>query len=74
MRIGQERLLVDGPTGAGMLGISYRSFRRLVARGDVEKVRLSQTIVRYRVADLRAIAAPRPAAWPTGMASGRRDR
>ncbi len=65
-----ERLLVPAPRAANILAISERSLYRLVARGDLEQVRLSDRIVRYRVADLRAMAAPRPAAWPPRMADG----
>lgn len=60
----QEQLLVNGPGAARILGISPRSLRVIVARGDLEKVILSSRIVRYRVEDLRAMAAPHPAAWP----------
>ena len=63
-----ERLLLAEKPAAELLGISTRSLRRLAAAGDLEKVTLSRRIVRYRVADLRAMAAPRQEARPPGAA------
>lgn len=68
------QVLLAAPHAARALDISERTLWRLVRRGDLEVVRLSDRIVRFRVADLRAMAEPRRAAWPTGMASGRRGR
>lgn len=59
-----DGLLVRAPRAARILDISERSLHRLVARGDIEVVRLADRIVRYRVADLEAIIAPHPR--PTG--------
>lgn len=59
-----DQLLVDTRTGARMLGLADRTFRAYVAAGHLEKVHLGARVVRYRVADLRAIAAPNPSVWP----------
>jgi hypothetical protein len=69
-----DQILVRAPRAAEILDISERSLHRLVARGDLEVVRLADRIVRYRVEDLRALVAPPPAAWPPGVANGRRGR
>lgn len=47
-----------------MLGLADRTFRALVAHGDLPKVTLLSRVARYRVEDIRRLAAPRPAAWP----------
>ncbi len=64
-----ERLLVDARQAAKMLGLADRTFRALVARGDLPKVVLLSRVARYRVEDVRRLAAPQPAAWP-GVACG----
>ncbi|MHB8556261.1 MAG: helix-turn-helix transcriptional regulator [Candidatus Dormibacteria bacterium] len=69
-----DQILVRAPRAAEILDISERSLHRLLERGDLEAVRLADRIVRYRVEDLRALVAPHPAAWPPGMANGRRGR
>lgn len=60
---------MDGPTAARILGMRDRSFRTFVAGGGLEKVTLCERIIRYRVEDIRAIAAPHPAAWPARVAN-----
>ncbi|MDA8332043.1 MAG: hypothetical protein M0027_12765 [Candidatus Dormibacteraeota bacterium] len=63
-----DQLLVDARQAARMLGLADRTFRALVARGDLPKVTLLSRVARYRVEDIRGLAGPRPAAWPAGMA------
>jgi predicted DNA-binding transcriptional regulator AlpA len=48
-------VLLKLPEAATMLGISARTFRRMVVRGDIPVVRLSSKILRYRESDIAAI-------------------
>lgn len=73
-------ILVDAREAAKLLGISARSFYLLRERAQLRPVRLSEKLVRYRVADVQALAdgmasgdAPRePAALATPAARAKR--
>ncbi len=69
------QLLLAAPGAARVLDVSQRTLWRLVRRGDLEVVRLSPRIVRFRVADLAALGAPdRVPMRPYRPANGRRGQ